>query len=145
MGKPLGRWFTLGTHVDAGATPQWERSSSEIEHAAEFIQLREKYPLQARLFLAFFTFADDAIESMIERHDALAARESVKKMVEVSTWLNNTSAPRVDEQLAELFGTLVRAGVPMEQVAGILQNRLKKGKGAPVCRPAARTARSHRG
>jgi len=121
----------LGTHVEAGPQ-QWERSSSKIEHAAEFIQLREKYPLQARLFLALFTFADDAIECMIERHDALAARESVKKMAEVSTWLNNTSAPRVDEQLAELFGTLVRADVPMDQVASILQRSTKKGKGAPV-------------
>ena len=40
--------------------------------------------------------------------------------------------PPVNEQLSELFGTLVRAGVPMEQVTSILNKRTGKRKGAPV-------------
>ena len=84
------------------------------------------------LLLAFFSSADDALEAMIVRCDLLAAQASVSKMAELFTWLKNTSAPQVDGQLSELFATLIRAGMPMEQVAGILQNRPKKGKGAPV-------------
>jgi hypothetical protein len=121
----------LGIQVEA-VPPGRERSSTKIEHSADFIQLRAEYPLQARLFLAWFSFADDAIEAMIVRHDLLAAQASVSKMAELSTWLTNTSAPKIDKRLSELLGTLVRADVPMDQVARILQGSTKKGKGAPV-------------
>jgi hypothetical protein len=121
----------LSTQVESGL-PQWERSRDKIEKSAEFSQLQRQYPLQARLLLAFFSFADDAIEALITRGDVQAAQKSASAMGELFTWLKNTSAPRMDKELADLFGTLVRAGVPMERVAGVLQNRFKKGKGAPV-------------
>lgn len=121
----------MGIQVEVGP-PQRERSRGIIEREAEFVQFREKFPLQARLILAFFSFADDALEAMSVRRDVPLAQESVAKMEELFTWLKNTSAPRVDGQLSELFGKLIKAGMAMEEVSGILHERSKKGKGAPV-------------
>jgi len=109
-----------------------KHSRYEIERNAEFAQLRAQFPLQAYLLLTFFSFAADALEALSLRGDIQAAQSSVIKMEDVFTWLKNTSAPLIDKELADLFGILVRADMPMEQVAGVLLKRSKKGKGAPV-------------
>ena len=78
--------------AQVGCGPQHRvRERDGIESSPEFIQIREQCPLQARLVLAFFSFADDAIEDLIVRRDMQAALESVSKMQELSTWLTNTA------------------------------------------------------
>lgn len=115
-----------------GGEPLKPRTRERIERDESFVALKALYPLQACLLLTFFDRADDALEAISARGNVQAAEQAASDMAEIFTWLKNAPAPLIDRELAELFSTLVRAGVPMETINPILQNRVKRGKGAPV-------------
>jgi hypothetical protein len=103
----------------------------DIEQDEGFRALRERYPLQARLVLGFFGYAEKALESLTACSDVPAAQNAVFAMAELWSWLKNASPPLVDKERSETFAMLVRAGVPIEDAGKTLQ-RATKGRGRPV-------------
>jgi len=59
---------------DESRGPLRERSRDRIERDDSFRALSITHPLQARLLLAFFSFADDAIEALEIRGDVRSTR-----------------------------------------------------------------------
>lgn len=102
-----------------------------IESDEGFRALRERYPLHSRLLLAFFGYADKALDAISTRGDVRSAQECVSAMGELFSWLKNVSPPLIYKELSGTWAMLVKAGVPIEQAGNILQ-RSAKGRGRPV-------------
>ena len=111
--------------------PLWERTRDKIEGDDSFAVFRTNHPLLARMVLAFFSRADGAMEAMYSR-DVEAVRKCLSEMAELYTWLFNSSAPKVDNEIAETWADMVRLGLPMEKATNFLHGHLKRGQGKPV-------------
>src|SRR5690349_21468155 len=92
----------LGARNDAEG-PLGQRTRDQIERDDSFRALATACPLQARLLSLFFSYADDALEAISKRGDLEAAQKSVSAMSELFSWLKNSAAPVVDDELAKLF------------------------------------------
>lgn len=130
MGEPLGRWRAV---LSSSEKSDFSKLLlGEFEADQSFVELQGRYPVQARLLLAFFRHIGSALDTLATTGDLKAAQVSVSAAEEIYSWLKNCRAPRLSIEISQLWSTLIKAGVPGEQAALVLQNSVDKPRGAPV-------------
>jgi hypothetical protein len=108
-----------------------ERIRDRAERQEGFAAWRLKYPIQARLWLGFCTYADLAFEAMFTRGDVQELSRCTSVMAELATWIASPD-PGTQADRERWFKVLLDAGLPIGQALQQATAPEKRAKGRPV-------------